>query len=86
MSKKGKINYNDPDYTNYLDEYNKLSREYLAKENEIFSQLTEDTRREVSKSLGRLRRCFAHELKALQNKYAHIFNVIDTKNCHKERR
>lgn len=69
MSKKGKINYNDPDYTNYLDEYNKLSKEYFAKESEIFSQLTEDARREVSKSLGRLRRCFARELKALQNKY-----------------
>lgn len=86
MSEKGKINYKDPDYTNYLDEYNKLSKEYLAKESEIFSQLTEDTRREVSKSLGRLRRCFAYELKALQNKYSHIFNVIETKSCHQERR
>ena len=86
MSKKGKINHNDPDYTNYLDEYNKLSKEYFAKESQIFSQLTEDTRREVSKSLGRLRRCFARELKALQNKYSHIFNDIDTKSCHQERR
>lgn len=86
MSKKGKIKYNDPDYTNYLDEYNKLSKEYFAKESEIFSQLTEDTRREVSKSLWRLRRCFARELKALQNKYSHIFNDIDTKSCHQERR
>ena len=85
MRKKGKINYNDPDYTNYLDEYNKLSKEYLAKESEIFSQLTEDTRREVSKNLGRLRRHFAYELKALQNKYSHIFNDIDTKSCHQER-
>ena len=82
MSEQGKINYNDPDYTNYLDEYNKLSKEYLA----IFSQLTEDTRREVSKNLGRLRRHFAYELKALQNKYSHIFNDIDTKSCHQERR
>ena len=86
MSEQGKINYNKPDYTNYLDEYNKLSKEYFAKESEIFSQLTEDTRREVSKNLGRLRRHFAYELKALQNKYSHIFNDMDTKSCHQERR
>lgn len=86
MSEQGKINYNNPDYTNYLDEYNKLSKEYFAKESEIFSKLTEDTRREVSKNLGRLRRHFAYELKALQNKYSHIFNDMDTKSCHQERR
>ena len=52
MSEQGKINYNNPDYTNYLDEYNKLSKEYFAKESEIFSQLTEDTRRGCQRTWG----------------------------------
>lgn len=74
MGERGKINDKAPDYTNYLNEYNELSRRYLAKENEIFSKLTEDTRREVSRDLGKLRRIFASDLKVLQRKYSHIFN------------
>ena len=74
MGERGKINDKAPDYTNYLNEYNELSRRYFAKESEIFSWLTEDTRREVSRELGTLRKLFARDLKVLQKKYSHIFN------------
>ena len=74
MGERGKINDKDPDYTNYLNECNERSRRYFAKEDEIFSRLTEDTRREVSRELGALRKLFARDLKVLQRKYSHIFN------------
>lgn len=74
MGERGKINDKAPDYTNYLNECNELSRRYFAKEDEIFSRLTEDTRREVSRELGALRKLFARDLKVLQRKYSHIFN------------
>ncbi len=46
---RGKINDKDPDYTNYLNECNELSRRYFCEGGCDFSWLTEDT---VERCLG----------------------------------
>ncbi len=65
----------DPDYTNYLNECNEPSRRYFCEARMIFSEITEDTRRECSRSWS-AEETLARNLKVLQREYSQYLQSV----------